>query len=76
MNSTDSMNTGLQCSVVSTWEERIWLDRREIASRVTAPKHGILARLRAWLHRTRARAQLGPAAEDSDLFGGDPEKRF
>lgn len=76
MDSTDSINRSLGCSVVSAWEERIWLDRREIASSLSTSRSGVLARIGAWLSRFRSRSQLGPAAQGSGLVGDDPEKRF
>jgi hypothetical protein len=54
------------CVVVSAWEERIWLDRREIAclSLDKVGGRGVLARLAGWMRCFRSRMQLGPVGDD------------
>ena len=72
----DTLDRSFQCDVVSTLEERIWLDRRE--ARHPWPSRGAagLGRLANWLREWRARTQLGPLDGDAGWSGGDPEKRF
>jgi hypothetical protein len=61
------------CGVVSAWEERIWLDRRERAAAVVAKDAGYVATLFAWLRRVKTRMQMGPVAT---AWGGDLERPF
>ena len=71
----DSVNRTFGCGVVSAWEERIWLDRRELACVQSPVRRGLLGRIRAWLHVARTRMQLGPANLDG-WSGADPDKPF
>lgn len=59
------------CGVVNTWEERIWLDRREIACPAfrAADKRGAFDRMVEEIRRFRARMQLGPVGGDDWLHG-------
>ena len=57
--------------VVSAWEERIWLDRREIACPAlrAADRRGTFARMFESMRRFRSRMQLGPVGGDDWLHG-------
>jgi hypothetical protein len=59
------------CEVVSAWEERIWLDRREVARPAVLPAscHGRFGRMLEWMRRFRSRMQLGPIVGDDWLHG-------
>lgn len=57
--------------VVSAWEERIWLDRREIACPAlrVPDRRGGFARMFDSMRRFRSRMQLGPVGGDDWLQG-------
>jgi hypothetical protein len=74
-----SVNREFGCSVFNALEERIWLDRRELACLRVQIRPGVLGRVGAWLRVARTRMQLGPvqtAGWGGGWTGGDPDKPF
>jgi hypothetical protein len=69
----NSVNRNFGCGLVSTWEEHIWLDRRELACQTSPARRGIFVRFGAWLQRVCTRMQLGPVCGD---WSGDPDRPF
>jgi hypothetical protein len=70
----DTMDRNLGCGMVDAWEERIWLDRREVAR--CPPRRAGFAAISAWWRRFAARTQLGPVAGSNGWADSDPDKRF
>jgi hypothetical protein len=69
----DTLDSRLRRNMVDALEERIWLDRREVAC---PGARKVAGRFVQWLRELRARMQLGPSGDADDWFGGDPDKRL
>ena len=70
----DSVDGNFGCGLVSVWEERIWLDRREISCQ-PLPARTVFGKLGAWLTRAVMRMQLGPVAS-AGWCERDPDAPF
>jgi hypothetical protein len=71
-----TFDRSLGCCVVSSLEERIWLDRREVACAFFPSKRVGLAGFRARLRDFAARMQLGPVPDDEAWPDRHREDRF
>lgn len=69
----DILDSRLRRNMVNALEERIWLDRREVAC---PEARKVAGRFIQRLRDLRARMQLGPSADAGDWLAGDPDKRF